>query len=348
MVCNNPAVTDLNVIAYLGIPLTTPRGTVLGSFCVIDTQPRHWTTADQQTMTELAASVMSEIALRFAHDEAQRVNEKLRREAEKRESLLQALGRSEGRLHTAQRLAGVGSFVLHKGCVKHGHWSNEARRILAISDGAPPTSAARFVERLVHPDDRARVAAAIERTMNWKQSCQIEYRTSGSGADVRTLLTTIEPEHNGVDAQTALLTVLDITERTKAEVNLAEYRSALWHVARVATAGEMAAVIAHELTQPLAAVAHTANACERLNAVGRIDREELAVHLAAISTQTRRASGIIQQIRSYVRKQPPTQQWLSLDQVVDDILGMLSPLSKKHEIQLTRTGSKDLPHVCAT
>ena len=104
---------DLNALAYLGIPLTTPKGITLGSFCVIDAKPRKWTMGDQQTMAELAASVMSEIELRFAHDEMESANRKLERDAATREILLRVLERSTARLRAAQRLAGVGSFVLH-------------------------------------------------------------------------------------------------------------------------------------------------------------------------------------------------------------------------------------------
>ena len=63
LVCRNAAIGDLGVVAYLGAPLTLTSGIVIGSFCVIDTKPRAWTTSERQTMADLAASIMSEIAL---------------------------------------------------------------------------------------------------------------------------------------------------------------------------------------------------------------------------------------------------------------------------------------------
>ena len=62
---DNLAVRDLNVVAYLGIPLKTPEGHTVGSFCAIDTVPRIWSRAEQETMYDLAGSVMSEVALRI-------------------------------------------------------------------------------------------------------------------------------------------------------------------------------------------------------------------------------------------------------------------------------------------
>lgn len=336
LVRENPVIKELNVVAYLGIPLTTPKGTTLGSFCVIDSQPRKWNLTDQQTLAELAMSVMSEIALRFAHDEMRTANSNLLREGMKRETLLQALDRSSTRLRAAQRLAGVGSFVLHVTAAHHGHWSDEACRIFATTAAQAPVTVPDFAERLVHPEDRQRVATVIERTMNLQQSCQIEYRTSKVGGEVHTLLTAIEPEINANGDRAALLTVLDISKRIQAEAKLEAYRGELWHVARLATAGEMATVIAHELNQPLASIAHTAYACERLIANGRIERGEIVEHLASIAGQAKRASKIIGQIRSYVRKQPSAPRPLDFNQVVDDILDMLAPLSLKQGIEIKR------------
>lgn len=61
---DNLAIRDLNVVAYLGIPLTTSDAYVLGSFCVIDSKPRSWTARDVETIQDLASAVMTEIELR--------------------------------------------------------------------------------------------------------------------------------------------------------------------------------------------------------------------------------------------------------------------------------------------
>ncbi len=61
---DNPAIRELNVVAYLGIPLVTKDGHVIGSFCVIDARQRDWKISDIETLTELAAAVMTEIELR--------------------------------------------------------------------------------------------------------------------------------------------------------------------------------------------------------------------------------------------------------------------------------------------
>jgi GAF domain-containing protein len=57
----NPSVSELGIIAYAGIPLTTTTGETLGSFCVIDCKPRAWSFEDVEALQELAACVMHEI-----------------------------------------------------------------------------------------------------------------------------------------------------------------------------------------------------------------------------------------------------------------------------------------------
>jgi GAF domain-containing protein len=60
---DNLAIRDMGVIAYAGIPLIDPDGYALGTLCVIDSRPRHWTTHQVQLLSDLAASVVTEIAL---------------------------------------------------------------------------------------------------------------------------------------------------------------------------------------------------------------------------------------------------------------------------------------------
>lgn len=67
-VMDNPAISDLGVVAYLGFPLSVKEH-VIGSFCVIDDKPRSWSSDEIETMRDLAASVVSEIRLRGDRDQ---------------------------------------------------------------------------------------------------------------------------------------------------------------------------------------------------------------------------------------------------------------------------------------
>ncbi|GAC1529283.1 MAG: hypothetical protein NVS3B12_02340 [Acidimicrobiales bacterium] len=64
LVRDNGAVRDLGVVAYAGVPLTSGDGLTLGSFCAIDTQPRHWSEDDLSVLRDLAASAGAELRLR--------------------------------------------------------------------------------------------------------------------------------------------------------------------------------------------------------------------------------------------------------------------------------------------
>ncbi|MDP9417090.1 MAG: SpoIIE family protein phosphatase [Actinomycetota bacterium] len=70
LVAENLAIPDLNVIAYAGVPITDETGLVLGSFCVIDHQPRAWTQDELDVLSDLGAAVSGEVQLRLAGVEA--------------------------------------------------------------------------------------------------------------------------------------------------------------------------------------------------------------------------------------------------------------------------------------
>ena len=102
LVCDNLAVPELGVVAYLGMPLATADGQVLGSLCAIDTEPRAWTAEDAAALRDMAALCMSEMSLRrFAHELEARLREETaaRAAAQARRAQarrLQALGQLAG------------------------------------------------------------------------------------------------------------------------------------------------------------------------------------------------------------------------------------------------------------
>jgi signal transduction histidine kinase len=65
LVRDNLAVRDLEVIAYLGMPLVSPDGEVVGSLCAISSEPHRWSEDDAERLSELAAAAMDEIGARM-------------------------------------------------------------------------------------------------------------------------------------------------------------------------------------------------------------------------------------------------------------------------------------------
>lgn len=70
VLADNLAIEDLDVISYCGVPLRDPEGRALGSFCVIDHEPREWSVDDVDRLRDLAELVRSELEIREAIQQA--------------------------------------------------------------------------------------------------------------------------------------------------------------------------------------------------------------------------------------------------------------------------------------
>jgi PAS domain S-box-containing protein len=68
---SNPAIRDIGVVAYAGIPIESSDGHVLGSFCAIDTKPHEWTESEVDTLQQLGALLRTELELRDAWQDAE-------------------------------------------------------------------------------------------------------------------------------------------------------------------------------------------------------------------------------------------------------------------------------------
>jgi two-component system cell cycle sensor histidine kinase/response regulator CckA len=77
---DNPAVADLGIVAYAGVPLRSPDGEVLGSLAILAMEPRDWSSEDIRTLEELSALATGELALRDAAREARDAAEVIARQ----------------------------------------------------------------------------------------------------------------------------------------------------------------------------------------------------------------------------------------------------------------------------
>jgi len=139
----------------------------------------------------------------------------------------------------------------------------------------------------------------------------------------------------------------DISDRKRAEEEARRYRAELAHVARLSTMGEMASSMAHELNQPLTAIATNADACIRLLESRPEARDRIIDALEAIGAQARRAGAIIQQLRQFVRKEEPETTKVNLNQLIDEVLMLVQPELDRAGIIVERHFAPDLAQVRA-
>ncbi|MBL8859765.1 MAG: GHKL domain-containing protein [Planctomycetes bacterium] len=130
-------------------------------------------------------------------------------------------------------------------------------------------------------------------------------------------------------------TLLEATEgRARAEERESRLRDDLAHVGRVATAGELATSLAHEVNQPLAAIVTNAQAGRRYLAKENLDRPNMEAVLREIAEQGQRASDIIQRLREFLRKHRSDRRLIDLNQVVRDTLPLVRRELHDHRVEV--------------
>jgi two-component system, LuxR family, sensor kinase FixL len=137
----------------------------------------------------------------------------------------------------------------------------------------------------------------------------------------------------------------NVTDKGAAVAPPAALHGRLLHVSRMATIGEMAAGVAHELNQPLTAIANYAQACMRLLARRDTDPAELRQALAEITAQAARAADIIRRLRALARGQHSVRTPANLNTLVREIIDLVESDARLHGVQLSLDLADDLPPV---
>lgn len=131
-----------------------------------------------------------------------------------------------------------------------------------------------------------------------------------------------------------MASVLDITERKHAEELARQQQEQLQFTARLVTMGEMASTLAHELNQPLAAIASYNTGCLNLLAQEATRAEDLRPALEKIGHQAQRAGKIIRRVHDFVRKSEPKRAPCAIGEVIEDCLGFIEPEARKRQVRI--------------
>jgi PAS domain S-box-containing protein len=137
--------------------------------------------------------------------------------------------------------------------------------------------------------------------------------------------------------------VLDVSERKRAEAALHQAQMELAHVSRVATLGELAASIAHEITQPLGALVNSANACVRWLAAQNPERARQSA--LAVVADGERAADIIGRIRALAQKAPLEKEWLDLNATIREVIALARSAVQRHGVVVETHLAKEVPRI---
>ena len=119
----------------------------------------------------------------------------------------------------------------------------------------------------------------------------------------------------------------------------------LLHVSRLAAVGEMASGIAHELNQPLAAVANYAQACERLLGLPNPDLEEVRDALRQIAAQAVRAGDIINRLRGLTRAREARGESSDVNSLIRELNDLIESDARHHQARCHIELAEPLPSI---
>jgi signal transduction histidine kinase/GAF domain-containing protein len=306
-------------------PILSAQGDVLGSFAMYREQNRG-PLPEETRLTQIATHIAG-IAI-----ERQRQQEILRER--------------EARISLAAESADLAFWILYP--EQNTAWMSEKGRLIYGFDSNLPLTCDLILSR-VHPDERAAVKAAYDRSCALSGTFESEHRLRLPYGKTRWVIMRGRclKDEEGNLLETIGVT-LDVSAQKQADLQLQHQREEMAHRNRVSLMGEMTASFAHELNQPLTAIANNASAARRFLQHGNIDPALLPQLLQDMVADSQRAGEVIRGIRSLVRKETSAHTLLNLNEVITDTVRLVSTDVLSRESVVTTELEPQLPQVSAT
>ncbi|HSA90564.1 MAG TPA: PAS domain S-box protein [Burkholderiales bacterium] len=318
-----PAEAGRRRVSYLGLPIfRADRRQVVGHLAFFDDRPRPVDVLDSPAFRILASRAGVELLRKRAEDDLRESEAKYRLLVENQTDLLVKLDR-EGRY----------VFVSPSFCRCFGKSEAEllGRRFELEANPLDRGAFEHALGAVLAPPYRshceARVLAAKEwRWLAWECSAILDER--GAVAEV-------------------IASGRDVTERKRAEEQARQHLQQLAHVTRLASMGEMASAIAHEINQPLAAITTYTQACVRLLRSSGASLEEITETMERVGARAERASEIIRHLRSFVRKEDAQPIPVQVNFLVSEIVRLVQSEAAQSGVEIVTDLGADLPPVLA-
>jgi PAS domain S-box-containing protein len=267
------------------------------------------------------------------------------------ERLTQELRRERAYLAEAQSLAHIGSWATNFATRQNFHLSDETYRIHGFDPRQGPPGLERFWATL-HPEDEPVVRSTLENAVRAGRDYDIrDFRIRRADDGQIRFLRTIGHRNPVGEIGEYVGITMDITELKRAEEErerLRQLEADLAHINRVNMMGELAAALAHEIRQPIAASITSANACLRWLARDPPDLERARAAAARIEQDGNRAAEVINRLRSFYKKgTPPERGIVDLKEIIREMTALLRRETARHSIKIHSELDEDIPNVLA-
>ena len=306
-------------------PIFSAEGKVIGTFAMYYREPRSPSSRDQDVIGQIT------------HLAGVAIQHKLAEEA---------LRRSEGYLAEAQRLSQTGSWASTVGEIRY--LSEECYRVLGFDPHGGQPLYETFFQR-IHPDDQAKFREAVETAECEKADFELEYRFVHPRGELRDIHVIGHPVLGASgDLVEFVGTVMDVTERKRADEERERLRQAqadLAYMNRVTTMSELAASLAHEIKQPIAAAVTDANTCLRWLTRENPDVEEARQTAARIVKDATRAAEIISRIRTLFKKGTFERELVDVNEMIREMIVLLRGEATRYSISVRTELAQDLPQI---
>jgi len=261
-----------------------------------------------------------------------------------------SLRSSKAYLVEAQSLTHTGSCAIDGTSHETVYWSDEMFRLFCFDPQQGLPMFDQWLQR-IHPEDREKFELANERTFLNKVNCDVEFRIVKPDGTVNHIHGIGHPVLSPTGELVQVVgTMVDITERKRTEEareKLRQLEADLAHTNRVSTLGEMAASLAHEIKQPIAASITSANSCLEWLAHEPPNLDRARAAAARIDKYGNRAAEIIDRIRSFYKKSPPQREVVDANGIIQEMLTLLKGEAYRFSVAMRTDLSAELPKIMA-
>ncbi len=252
----------------------------------------------------------------------------------------------EQRLGLAARAGGLGLWSWDIGANRI--WSTARARVLfgfADQSEHEVRSPARWSAR-IHPDDVERVRRALYEVFHSGREFEVEHRICLPDKSTRWIAARGQLERSPTGRPLLLCGALsDVTVRRYAQEELRELRRNLAHAGRVSMLGQLSSALAHELSQPLAAILRNSEAAEMMLRGEAPDLDELRAIIKDIHGDDRRAAEVIARLKNLLKRRHLAFESIAIDELLNEVNALVRPDAVARRVMLECAVEPGLPPV---